>query len=41
MGEDTVALYKIFNTAWNQEKIPFDWEIAAILPIYNKRNNRL
>lgn len=37
LGEDGLKLlHKIVNTAWNSKKIPRDWEIAVIIPIFKK-----
>lgn len=35
------VLNKIFNLSWEQGIIPNDWEVAIILPIYKKGDNRM
>jgi hypothetical protein len=31
---------RIFQKAWNEKKIVKDWEVAIIIPIFKKINNR-
>lgn len=41
MGErGTQKLLEIFNKVWEEEKIPKDWEIGLIVPIYKKGDNK-
>ena len=34
-------LKKIFNTAYNEERIPDDWTVAAICPIYKNKGQKI
>ncbi|XP_073989088.1 uncharacterized protein [Rhodnius prolixus] len=41
MGEEgEEMLYGIMETAWNRRKIPKDWELSVIVPIFKKGSNR-
>jgi Reverse transcriptase (RNA-dependent DNA polymerase) len=41
MGEKAAKLLlQLYNTAWRQEIIPSDWEVALILPIFKKGDSK-
>lgn len=41
MGESGTQLcLKVLNTVWQEEKIPIEWEMGLIMPIFKKGDNR-
>lgn len=39
-SEGTKIMLHLLNLLWNQKKIPRDWKVALIVPIFKKGDNR-
>lgn len=41
VGTRKQMLIEILNNAWKESKIPHDWKIGVIMPIYKKSNQKI